>query len=120
MNYELAKQLKEAGFPEKDGQRLHDWTVEPSRHYYVPAPEEIIEEIGDEFKCLRNFRHEMWAAHGRVEGDKQWKKGWGGDEWVAEAVSNHTGDEGTTGPISATGSMPDEALARLYITLHAH
>jgi hypothetical protein len=69
---------------------------------------------------LRNFRHEMWAAHGRTEGDIQWKETWGGDEWVAEAVSNHTGDEGTTGPMSATGSAPDEALGRLYLVLHAH
>ena len=130
MNYSTAQALKEGGYSQeyfggfyldKDGkytspQMTHSNFPGIDDTVYVPTLEELIEELGDSFKCLRNFRHEMWAAHGREEGERQWKETWpNSPEWVAEAVETYSSDEGTTGHISAHGETPKEAAANLYL-----
>lgn len=120
MDYELCKQLKDAGFPQKLNPDDIDRAIKHfgNEQVYFPTLEELIEAIGDDFKCVRNFRHEMWAAHGKEKGDRQWRDTWGGDEWVAEAVSTYEGSEGTIGPICANGESPLIAAARLYVALN--
>lgn len=76
MNYELAKELKEAGFPQpcldKDGLAHGDW-VYPSDPYrygnedkgiYRPTLEELIEACGEEFDCLERLDDNDWIAYG--------------------------------------------------------
>lgn len=72
MTYELAKELKDAGFPIKpDGQiRLED----------------LIEACGDELRSVERFG-ENWAAFRKVEESYQ-------------------------------GFTPEEAVARLWLSLH--
>lgn len=117
IDHSLAFKLKEEGFPQ-EGEGIYI-PLGDKPYLYEPYLEEIIEAIGDEFKCLRNFRHEMWAAHGKLEGERQYQVGWSGsNEWIAEAVSTYTTDEGTTSCISAHGKTAKEASARLYIKIH--
>jgi hypothetical protein len=125
ISYEMARQLQDAGWP--DGGK-GNWATPPEKivlrsgdRAYVPTLSELTEACGGEFKCLRNFRHEMWAAHGKKEGERQYKETWpSGNDWVAEAVSTYTAGEGTTGAISAHGHSAEEAVARLWLALHAN
>jgi len=63
ISYKLAKQLKEAGFPQpKDGELVNGipWEEEDS---YVPILEELIEWCGSEFDLLLSIG-DSWIAHG--------------------------------------------------------
>jgi hypothetical protein len=121
MTFELAKQLLICGYPMTVSapgmngcMQLHTglW-------YAIPTLSELIEGCGEDFKCLRNFRREIWAAHGRTEGERQYQESWpGGNDWVSEAVSTYSTDEGTTSPISANASTPEEAVAKLWLALN--
>jgi hypothetical protein len=90
MNYELCKELEEAGFPQGDSGQ---WVFPPdklvSRYYdrvYVPTLEQLIEACGDfEFKLLH-------ASAG----------------WCAE----------TRGEVSLDHPTPSEAVARLWLAVH--
>lgn len=55
MNYELAKQLKDAGFPQNGrGRQVHDWVSDPKNgfHYYEPTFEELADACGKDFTVL--------------------------------------------------------------------
>lgn len=102
MNYELAKQLKDAGFP----QQIHDdamyvdsdgrSTHEPTIHWlngeiaYIPTLSELIAACGDDFIRLDKCAHDWWAT-GLVDG-------W--DEF--------------------NGKTPEEAVANLWLSLNAN
>lgn len=75
MNYELAKELKDVGFPIIEHA---DRAPEP-RHYflthngklvdpvYVPTLEELVEACGDDFRAIhspQDMNTEMWIAGG--------------------------------------------------------
>ena len=64
IDYELAKELKDAGFPESEGQRIHDHTVNPPLHYYLPTLEELIEAcIDDKFLLIHD--EDGWYAENK-------------------------------------------------------
>jgi hypothetical protein len=95
MDYELAKQLKDAGFPQKEpngfsGLLAHVKGNADDSTYY-PTLEELIEACGDHFFTLelRNGGYKRWEAH--------------------EAYYNNHHD----------GSTPTEAVARLWLALNA-
>lgn len=97
MNYELAKELKEAGYPQGgDGQ----WDGGPGTiatqetMAYIPTLEELIEA------CERDWRQmgALTVEHSQL-----------GDEWVASAYHN---------PIHARGKTATEAVARLWLALN--
>lgn len=96
MNYELAKQLKDAGFP-------HSNTWEDKEHWFerenhvMPTLEELIEACGEKFCCLYRID--------RTEDGKGifWSAGYD------NLAINHS-----------TGHTPAEAVAYLYLSLHAH
>lgn len=102
MTYELAKELKEAGFP-KDGfeyeESIPEVQVAPGvsipgdapRWRNLPTLSELIEACGDGFYALKNYR----------EPDV---------EWVAMTD--------VTVPQNHYGKTPEEAVARLYIALN--
>lgn len=108
MNYETARKLKEAGFPQEG----HDWFCDEGnvfvcegewaeRTYYkkdcvAPTLGELIEKCGDKFFDLRRY----------------------GEDWAA--ISNLT-FEGLFDPdisFYRSGSTPEEAVANLYLALH--
>lgn len=56
MDYNLAKQLKDRGFPQMDGRYLNNGEV------YVPTLEELIEACGTEFGRFIRQEHDSWIA----------------------------------------------------------
>lgn len=64
--YELAKELKDAGFPQhpKGDYGTHDCGC-TNIYYCTPTLSELIEACGQEFDCLDNLRTEGWAANSR-------------------------------------------------------
>lgn len=59
MDYNLAKQLKDTGFPQMDGRYLNNGEV------YVPTLEELIEACGDGFQTLERYKGvpDRWQAN---------------------------------------------------------
>ena len=107
MNYELAKQLKDAGFPqfvgEFEGSIIEDINApegeEPISCYH-PTLSELIESCGDEFESLERKWHRMeqkstWIAFGIEQ-----------EPWSSR--SNAHGE----------GNTPEEAVANLYLALN--
>lgn len=94
MTYELAKQLKDAGFPQ--GEWTHQRKVEGMNgyeSYFVPTLSELIEACGDEFMHLeRNTDSDTDEIY-----------------WVAYAVTPEKG---------SLGSTPEEAVAKLWLELN--
>lgn len=110
MKYELAKKLKEAGFPQETdyyfdsqgvsgngGEMIFDIVYKnklPEKEYFryaIPTLSELIEACGDDFRDLIRYKANdtvMWCVHGH---NSQW-----------------------------TGFNPIEAIASLYISLHGN
>lgn len=105
MPYELAKKLKDAGFPQGPyGNRtLEPQLVDPRRtvaeameqEAYAPTLEELIDACGDNF---------AWLHHSVKS--KRW------------AVQDFIYDE-DEGPHGGQGSTPTEAVARLWLALNS-
>jgi hypothetical protein len=105
MNYELAKRLKEAGFPQeqRDGtflRRPWDSTAKGSDDPYSPTLEELIES------CPKNVGKATFVLGSANQGQ----------EWVAcyFDFATNRGSE-----FNESGSTPVEAVARLWLALHA-
>ncbi len=96
IDYNLAKELEDAGFvqslPTPQGQYLHDHTVSPSRHYYLPTLSELIEACGENFFTLVRTHYT------------------GGIGWFARDTRE--------GYNPVMGSTPEEAVARLWLALN--
>lgn len=105
MNYELAKKLKDAGFPRPQGGS--DWCYEAYKgritleNQYddshcgeilcdAPSLSELINACGDDLYAIYNHRKE-WQAHSNS------------DQW--DTLISH-------------GSTPEVAVARLYLELN--
>jgi hypothetical protein len=94
MNYELAKELKDAGFPQKS------MTIGFPEEYgpggvYLPSLEELIEACGDGIVAVQKDGPGKWDAV---------------DEW-----EEYYPPEVKKG---ASGSTPTEAAARLWLALN--
>ncbi len=93
MNYELAKKLKNAGFPQK-GMDCN-WITNPEaelEEIYVPTLSELIEACGDKF----------YGIHRMVSGI-----------WIAFMYDI----EDSSRQVEAPGSTPEEAVALLWLEL---
>jgi hypothetical protein len=95
ISYELAKELKDAGFPfaeiysDIEADDAHrDWYKIDDSYYGEPTLSELIEACGEEFTGLIKTKHSDWLA---IEAEPR--------------------------PAHASGSTPSEAVARLYIAL---
>jgi hypothetical protein len=103
MNYELAKQLKDAGLPQEDsagyfvdigGKTPTGFAKDyPDRVAYVPTLEELIEACGPDFYNLTYFDVSKSL-------------------WCAMSVRHRHPD------LIENGSTPTEAVARLWLALN--
>lgn len=110
MNYELAKKLKDAGFPESEEDNKYiepdNTIVSPGsgpcteKAIYVPSLSELIEACGYEFRML--LLHTTY--------NKKLKKPW-------EAVPNKKIRPEVKG---AKGSTPEEAVANLWLYINTN
>lgn len=104
MNYELAKQLKDAGYPQGVSEGSGYWESDkfyrincvfnnmPSDWVYCPELSDLIEACGDHFDGLSKFNgveiEDGWVA---------FNKGWKNFDF---------------------GKTPEEAVAKLWLALH--
>lgn len=110
MNYELAKKLKEAGFPQPiyAGINFFDGTDDTplkwmdffpyreSEYVKIPTLSELIEACGQDFVVLKKLENGWYAASDKTDfpdGNRIEVAGWG---------------------------TPEEAVANLWLSLHAH
>lgn len=100
MNHKLAKQLKDAGFPDSE-----DWATsdDGTGGYYSPSLEQLIEACGLGFMSLN---HSTGGAATRKEGKMS---------WYAEGVAKDGTHHGTVYDFYPT---PTEAVANLWIALN--
>jgi hypothetical protein len=89
ISVELAKQLKEAGFPQRGAGHIDPADISLGLKLYYPTLEELIEACGDEFESLH---------YGRNRGLK-WK------------ATCHEGSH-------ELGMTPHEAVAKLWLSIH--
>lgn len=125
MNYELAKQLKEAGFPQKDYIRSvcpHNNTYLYSlmdghtplhlceeKSVYIPTLEELIEACGDNFSGLNH--KDTWNPP--LDYPEKWRAyGW------SNPIQKPPANKGMEFSLSGYGQTPEEAVANLYIELN--
>ena len=108
MNYELAKELKEAGFPQRDRHfYFSEHTTPPTRwdinvidagqrvenEIAAPTLEELIEACGDQFRGLQRLENGKWYC-------------------TANAL------DWTENGIEVIESTPEEAVAKLWLALN--
>jgi hypothetical protein len=101
MKFELAEQLKEAGFPQKDflsEDSDYDCAVsENGSLVYAPRLSELIEACGGRFEFLRQFPDLRWDAQAaEMDGQTFEIKTWNG----------------------GIHPTPEEAVATLWLVLH--
>lgn len=93
MTYELAKRLKDAGFPlniaTTGGEYFQDG--EPRQRYLYPTLEELIEACGESFSELVKYS-DRWLARRELQ-----------DEW---------------GRMEFIGTSPTEAVAHLWLAIN--
>jgi len=94
INYKLAKQLKDAGFPQWNSQKKGDrFCKGTKKECYIPTLSELIEACGEEFLRLLKLNN---------------------GEWTCE---NRFGEVGI-GDIIVWGKSPEEAVAKLWLKLN--
>ena len=94
MNYELAKQLKDAGFPQ-EGEGKYFGMVDVNARHYIPTLSELIEACGDDFMALNKSGQ-----------DTKYK-----GNWLAQRCI-------TCPDEFYEGKTPEESVAKLYLELH--
>lgn len=102
MDYALAKELKDAGFPWKEGDWYTadgEWIPEKEREY-APTLEELIEACGNEFLGVHRVDKKSWYADTHTHLCNCGKPVCNGHNWEHE-----------------TGATPTEAVARLWLAL---
>ncbi len=101
--YKLAKELKDAGFPEPKGVCFNPvfgvyghW----NKDVYVPALRELTYACGDDFGALMRISDNSWQAMGGaiMKSEKYDMQG----EWTRKCL----------------GATPEEAVARLWLALN--
>lgn len=99
MNYDLAKELKEAGFNKGNiAAEMMEWEGET----YYPTLEELIEACGDKILVLK---HTPSNYHGDPESTPMNWFAWGGE------------DRGNYFSFQHSGYTPTEAVAHLWLAL---
>jgi hypothetical protein len=100
MNYNLAKQLKDNGFPQKEKRTGDVISIDGLEQPDYPTLSELIEACGDEIGLLPA------AGEQKKEGMKWW------------AMSEPGGETYYEYALSGYGLTPEEAVAKLWIELN--
>ena len=111
MNYKLAKQLKDAGFPQvfKDGVLENDWVNDKVESVYYPTLSQLIEACGDSI---------ILHAPGTSDVNEEWFVP-SEDNWTAfKQGVNEKKYPDSFGTLQIEGKTPEEAVAKLYIELN--
>lgn len=103
MNYKLAKQLKDAGFPQEektspticDEGSLRSYDILPC---YCPSLSELIETCGDRFRALTLLNKNDFGTPKNI------------GKWIAEDKLGKIDFQG--------GNTPEEAVAKLWLKLN--
>jgi len=99
ISYELAKQLKDAGFPQKNSNEYTLWIIDEGKEAcQLPTLSELIEACGENFRTI--ILHTQYR--------KKLLKPW-------EAVPNKKLIQAK----SASGVTPEEAVAKLWLSLNS-
>lgn len=114
MNYELAKSLKDAGFPQlhKAGNHLDDPNApegEEPISVYEPTFSELIEACGDEFSVLANNK-DGWRACSNTTTGRMQPHIINSDNKVLSYSDELLAVNGCV--------SPEEAVAKLWLALH--
>ena len=108
ITYELAKKLKDAGFPLRKGTPGIYWrggfgyNFEDETIYLFPLLSELIEACGENFYGLFTL----------------WEKGYIKKSWAAVQRQQRTALGIEEKEVNAFGSTPEEAVALLWIAIH--
>lgn len=109
MTYKLARQLKDAGFKQRNGFHLGakmngffapTEMETPEDFAYEPTLSQLIEACGDRFKCLFTETFEYEPSSVRID--------WVCDGLLEEPITMYR----------ARGSTPEEAVASLWLALN--
>lgn len=98
MDYELAKKLKDTGFPQTTKEGFNVTTISAGGVHF-PTLEELIEACGDKFYSVSRLPQ------------KDFKDAWGAYSTVPKGIN-------VDGLLLGRGSTPLEAVANLYIALN--
>jgi len=110
MDYELARQLRDGGFPQKEFQFHNGMTgkwpgdIRPADFPYNPTLSELIEACAEDFDLLcHDVRGVLDPMYSR--GFHRSSRHWSASSWTRK---------------TELGDTPEEAVARLYLALHAN
>lgn len=102
MNYELAKKLESAGYPQELKDGLYEGDFDGT--VYFPTLSELIEACGERFAALNFYpeapNHEQWESSSERK-------------WVMEVGALNPQHD-----LVVYGSTPEEAVARLWLALN--
>lgn len=103
MNYELAKQLKDAGFQQKGSNGFPGiMNIDGDQELYYPSLEELIEACGDKFDRLERWDDTEWRVY-----------------MTEEAFANSDNECSVVECCGYdTGLTPEQAVARLWLNLN--
>lgn len=97
MDYELAKKLKDAGFPQRHLNNKTDFDGDKSCISYVPTLSELIEVCGDSLRWIKHNIHDKKI------------------EWMAQGCQSLTGHKGKD--IRCRAETIEEAVAKLWLEI---
>jgi len=112
MNHELAKKLKDSGFPQNINPDLPDYTtveIKGGERYKVPTLSELIEACGGANDFSLERIKDTWFA----------KKDWVSEPFkVEDKKVNYSNIAVSVIPKSGEGRTPEEAVANLWLSLN--
>lgn len=103
MTYELAKKLKDAGFPQTGNGYLRVFDPADAETVYKPTLEELIEALPAFFDFRLGYRLNVGP-----EERKAWEAKGGWKNWSIDRYDEYQG----------TGENPSEAVANLWLALN--
>lgn len=125
MNYELAKELKDAGFPLSvcDAPDCHYQQLDDFAYFHSPTLSELIDACGEKHYIAKHEpievnpkRDETTATAQQSSRVMEYRNfalfGYPGAKWIAGF-----GLEGQLYDLKGEGTTPEEAVARLYLAL---
>ncbi len=129
MTYELAKQIKDAGFPQGGGSYIEEdgaevWLDEESFDYdsycFEPTLEELIEACSKELISENlNTRITGFDRDSKKDTEHLFEIGWSGEAWYADYSFYDSVAMDINGKVlEGWGKTPEVAVAKLWLALN--